>query len=150
MLTLSSIAEMRSLAGTTLGVSPWHEVTLERIRAFADATEDFEAIHLDQAAARRQGFPGVIAHGLYTLSLGPKLMMQIYQMPHFSNAVNYGYDRVRFTTPAVAGCSIRLRLDMVSADQFADRTRFLFRQTFEIDGAAKPACVAEFVSVYYD
>jgi acyl dehydratase len=150
MLILSSIAQMRSLAGTTLGLSDWHEITQERITAFAAATEDFEAIHLDRQAAVRQGFADVVAHGLYTLSLGPKLMGQIYEMPNFSNAVNYGYERVRFTSPVVVGCSIRLQLSMTSARQFDRGTRFLFRKTFEVAGAAKPACVADFVSVYYD
>lgn len=150
MLKLSSITQMRSLAGTTLGLSDWHEITQERIAAFAAATEDFEAIHLEREAAVRQGFVDVIAHGLYTLSLGPKLMGQIYEMRNFSNAVNYGYERVRFTSPVVVGGSIRLQLAITSAQQFDGGTRFLFRQTFEAAGAAKPACVADFVSVYYD
>ena len=149
MLQLNSIDELCARAGTTLGHSEWHEVTLERVAAFAAATGDFEAIHLDRDAARRQGFDDVIAHGLYTLSLGPQLMGQIYDMQNFSNAVNYGYDRVRFMSPVLVGTSVRLQLDLVSAQPFDTGARLLFRQTIEQAGTSKPACVADSVSQYY-
>jgi acyl dehydratase len=103
MLTVDTLGELCSLPGTTFGYSDWREVREDLLAGFVTATEDFEPIHLSRDAARSQGFPGIIAPGLYILSLAPKLMKQIYEMPHYSRAVNYGYERVRFTSRYPSG-----------------------------------------------
>ncbi len=71
MLTITGPDELKAKIGEELGVSDWHEVTQERINAFAESTEDFQWIHVEPERAKDTPFGGTIAHGLYTLSLGP-------------------------------------------------------------------------------
>jgi acyl dehydratase len=150
MLKLTGIAEMRALVGHDLGVSAWHEVTQARIDAFASATDDFEPIHVDPERAKRTPFGRTIAHGLYTLSLGPKFLYELYSMSGHSLALNYGFERVRFVSPVPVGSRVRMAAKVVEAEAITGGTRFTIRQTFEIEGADKPACVADAVVAYFD
>ncbi|KAA9164504.1 MaoC family dehydratase [Amycolatopsis acidicola] len=150
MRTLHSIAELRALTGSELGVSAWHEVTQQRVDAFAAATDDFEDIHVDPARGAAAGFGGTIAHGLYTLSLGPKFLYEIYTLNGHSLGLNYGFDRVRFLTPVRTGARVRMKAELAEAREITGGTRFTLRQTFEIENEDKPACVAESVLAYFD
>ncbi|MEU0463563.1 MULTISPECIES: MaoC family dehydratase [Amycolatopsis] len=150
MRTLNSIGELRALVGTELGTSAWHEVTQARIDAFAAATDDFEDIHVDPERGAAAGFGGTIAHGLYTLSLGPKFLYEIYTMRGHSLGLNYGFDRVRFLTPVRVGARVRMVARLSEAREISGGTRFTLTQTFEIEGSDKPACVAESVLAYFD
>ena len=80
MLTISGIEDLRSRAGEELGVSAWHEVTQAHIDAFAAATDDYERIHVDPERAKETPWGVTIAHGLYTLSLGPKFLYEMFAM----------------------------------------------------------------------
>lgn len=42
-------------------------VTAEAVKAYADAGGDQNPLHQDEAAARAAGFPGIIAHGMFTM-----------------------------------------------------------------------------------
>jgi acyl dehydratase len=150
MVTFESIAAMRECVGEELGTSAWHEVTQERIDAFATATEDFEDIHVDPERGRQRGLGGTVAHGLYTLSLGPKFLYELYSMRGYSLALNYGYDRVRWLTPVPANGRIRMTATLTGAKDIPGGTRFTLTQTFELEGVDKPACVAESVVAYFD
>ncbi|MGH3492679.1 MAG: MaoC family dehydratase [Sciscionella sp.] len=150
MRTLNSVDELRSLTGQTLGTSSWHEVTQERIQAFADATEDWERIHVDPARAAATPFGVTIAHGLYTLSLGPKFQYEIFEMTGHSLALNYGYDKVRWLSPVKVGSRIRMSQELLSHEPLEGGSVFRTRQRFEIEGQDKPACVAESLFAYFD
>ncbi|MGI6869758.1 MULTISPECIES: MaoC family dehydratase [Amycolatopsis] len=150
MRTITGVAELRALVGTELGTSAWHEVTQARIDAFAAASDDFEDIHLDPARGAAAGFGGTIAHGLYTLSLGPKFLYEIYTMRGHSLGLNYGFERVRFLSPVPAGSRVRMVAHLTGATEITGGTRFTLTQTFEIEGHAKPACVAESLIAYFD
>src|SRR3954468_2094272 len=106
MLTISGPEELKGKVGEELGVSDWHEVTQERVNAFAEATEDFQWIHVDEERAKDTPFGGTIAHGLYTLSLGPKFSYSMFSLEGFTFGINYGYDKVRFPAPVPVGSRV--------------------------------------------
>jgi acyl dehydratase len=148
--TISGLDELRALTGSELGTSSWHLVTQDRIQAFADATEDWERIHVDPARAAETAFGVPIAHGLYTLSLGPKFLYEIYTMTGHSLGLNYGFDRVRFLAPVKVGSRIRMTASLVDTEPLDGGAKFRIRQVFEIEGEDRPACVAESVVAYFD
>ena len=150
VLTLHGIDELRARTGTELGVSAWHSVTQERVTAFADATDDHTRIHVDPEYARGTRLGGTIAHGLYTLSLGPKFLHEIYSLAGVSLGLNYGYDRIRLIAPVPTGSQLRMRATLASATPIEGGTRFAISEVFEIEGADKPACVADAIVAYFD
>jgi acyl dehydratase len=143
MLTITGIDELKAKIGEELGVSDWHEVTQEEIDAFADATGDHQWIHVDPERAAQTPFGGTIAHGLLTLSLGPRFTYQAYSLEGFAFGLNYGYDRVRFPAPLPVNSKVRMRAVLTSVDEVAGGIQMKVTQTFEIEGGQKPVCVAE-------
>lgn len=149
MLTIDGADDLKARVGEELGVSDWYHVTQERISAFADATEDFQWIHLDPERAKETPFGGTIAHGLFTLSLGPKFSYEIFTMEGFAFGVNYGYGKVRFPAPVPVGSKLRMRATLQSVDDVPGGVQFTVVQTFEIEGGTKPVCVAESLARAY-
>ena len=149
MLTISGPEELKAKVGEELGVSDWHEVTQERVNAFAEATEDFQWIHVEPERAKDTPFGGTIAHGLYTLSLGPKFSYSLFTLDGFAFGLNYGYDKVRFPAPVPVGSRVRMRATLAKVDEVPGGLQFTITQTFEIEGSEKPACVAESLSRVY-
>jgi acyl dehydratase len=140
--TIRGIAELRAEVGQELGISPWYEMSQERITAFAEATGDKYWIHVDPARAAKSPMGATIAHGLFTLSLGPVLMDTIVQFEGFEGKLNYGYDRVRFPGPVPVGSRLRLRMRMVDLVEEPGSVRVTLLQTFERETEAKPVCIA--------
>ena len=143
MLTITGIDELKAKVGEELGVSDWHEVTQDDINAFADATGDHQWIHVDAERAAQTPFGGTIAHGLYTLSLGPLMTYEAYSLEGFAFGLNYGYDRVRFPAPLPVDSKVRMRATLTSVDEVPGGIQMKVTQTFEIEGGEKPVCVAE-------
>lgn len=150
MLTLTSVDDLRALAGQILGTTAWHDVTQERINAFADATQDWEPLHVDPERAATTPWGVTIAHGLYTLSLGPKFQYELFEMNGHSLALNYGYDKVRWLTPVKVGSRMRMTGELLAVEPIDGGSKFRMKQTFEIEGEQKPACVAESLFAYFD
>ncbi|WP_028652705.1 MaoC family dehydratase [Nocardioides halotolerans] len=150
MQTFNSLDEMRAFVGNELGAGEWHQVTQERINAFADATDDHEQIHVNPQRAIEAGLGGTIAHGMYTLSLGPKFIYQLYSVAGFSLSLNYGYEKVRFLSPVKVDSFVRMRATLSGARPIEGGTVFAFDQTFEVKDQEKPACVAQAVVAYFD
>jgi acyl dehydratase len=145
MIAPRTIDELRQHVGEDVGASAWQPVTQAHVDRFADATGDRQWIHTDVVRARRTPAGGTIAHGFYTLSLAPKLLAELVTFEHFGFALNYGLNRVRFTSPLPVGDHVRMRarLDAVEARPGgADLTATL---TFERAGGDRPVCVAEFL-----
>jgi acyl dehydratase len=143
---LEGIEGIRRRVGTELGATGWHPVTQGDIDAFADCTGDHQWIHVDADRARESPFGTTIAHGLYTLSLGPRLNDELFEITGFDYGLNYGFERVRFPAPAPVGCRLRMRADLVEAEPVPGGIQIVVRQTFEREGEAKPVCVADAVS----
>jgi acyl dehydratase len=149
MTTVTGLDGIRALAGQDLGTGEWMEITQERVDAFADATEDHQWIHVDVERARNGPFGGTIAHGFLTLSLVPSLSRGTTRIEGIRMAINYGLNRVRFPAPVRVGSRIRARVKNLSIVDVEGGVQVVNEVTVEIEGQAKPACVAEQVSRYY-
>ncbi|MBS1847605.1 MAG: MaoC family dehydratase [Actinobacteria bacterium] len=153
MLTMTTIIngidELKSAVGTHLGHSDWLEVTQDRVNQFADATGDHQWIHVDVERAKAESpFGGPIAHGYLTLSLAPSLVPQVVQIKGFSSAVNYGANKVRFPSPVPVGSNLRVGAELDEVTDVNGGVQIQMTLTFEVEGAAKPACVAEVIYRY--
>lgn len=149
MLTINGIDELRDKVGQELGVSDWVEVTQEAIDAFADVTDDHQWIHVDPERAKDTPFGGTIAHGLYTLSLGPGLGYGLFTIENVAFALNYGFEKVRFPAPLPVGSKVRMRATLAEVADVAGGVQIRVTQTFEREGGDKPVCVAESLARVY-
>ncbi len=146
-----SIEHAQDYVGKNLGSSPWLEITQERVNQFAEATGDFQFIHLDpERAAKESPFGGTIAHGFLTLSLLSMLSAQspTIKIAGCSVLINYGLDKVRFVHPVAVGSRIRAHFTLVSAVE-KSRGAYLVKHkiTVEIEGKDKPAMIAEWLGM---
>jgi acyl dehydratase len=149
MLTLTGIDELKAQVGQELGVSEWVEVSQETIDAFADVTGDHQWIHVDPERAKETPFGGTIAHGLFTLGLGPRFTYEIFTLGGFAFALNYGYGKVRFPAPLKVGARVRMRATLSAVEDVAGGVQITVTQTFEVEGGEKPVCVAESLTRAY-
>ena len=149
MLTINGIDDLKGRVGQELGVSDWHEVTQADIDAFAEATDDHQFIHVDPERAKETPFGSTIAHGLYTLSLGPKFSYELFSVDNVAFGINYGYEKIRFPAPVPVDSKLRMRAELLSVDDIPGGVQFKVKQTYEIEGAEKPACVAEALARVY-
>ena len=145
MLTITSPEELSAWEGKELGVTEWMTISQERIDQFAEATGDFQWIHVDaDRAAKESPFGGTIAHGDLTLSLIPMFKDQIYTIEGAKAGINYGLNGCRFLAPVPAGARVRGRFIMKSVQQKGEGRYLLCNEiTIELEGSDKPACVAE-------
>ncbi len=150
MLEVETPADMDALVGQPLGTSDWLEVTQAMIDKFADATGDHQWIHVDVARAKAE-MPGgsTIAHGYLTLSLLPALVAKVYRITRRSHGLNYGSNKVRFTSPVPAGSRVRVQLRLKASEPVTGGRRLVTEATVEIEGAERPALVAETITVAY-
>ena len=147
---INGIEELKSKVGEHLGYSDWLEVTQERVNLFADATGDHQWIHVDVERAKAESpFGGPIAHGYLTLSLAPALVPQVVQVHGFSMAVNYGAGKVRFPSPVPVGSKLRAGVELIGVEDVKGGVQVEMKLTFEVEGAAKPSCVAEALYRYF-
>jgi acyl dehydratase len=143
---ITGVDEVKELVGEHLGYSDWFEVTQERVNLFAEATGDHQWIHVDVERAKKESpFGGPIAHGYLTLSLGPVLYPQVVTFKGFSLGVNYGANKIRFMSPVPVGANLRLGVKLLNVDDIAGGIQSTMEFTFEVEGTAKPACVAEII-----
>ena len=145
-----TIDELGTRLGAELGVSEWHVVTQADIDAFADVTRDHQFIHVDPARARAEtSFGGSIAHGFLTLSLLSAFGQEA--LPKIANrrmGVNYGFERVRFLSPVRSGARVRGRFSLVRLERRrANEVLLGYEVTVEIEGGAKPALVATWLTL---
>lgn len=130
--------------------SDWVTLDSARVQAFADATEDWQFIHLDPERASKTAFGGTVAHGFLTLSM---LSMMSYQVmdgiPGVLSSVNYGFDRIRFVSPVRVGLRVRGRFAVASVDEGDGWLDVHWDVEVEIEGAARPALVANWITRLY-
>jgi acyl dehydratase len=143
-----SLAEFTNAAGEEIGASEWHEITQERINAFADATGDHQWIHIDPDRAAAGPFGHTIAHGFLTLSMLSVLSGEIYRIEGLAMAVNYGLDRVRFPAPVPVGARIRATSVLRETKETSLGVLAYSRVTVHAEGHEKAVCVADTVTLY--
>jgi acyl dehydratase len=145
----SSPAELAAAVGTRIGTGDWVTVDQKRIDLFAEATGDHQWIHVDPERAAEGPFGGTIAHGYLTLSLIPVLVQDVYRTEGVRMGVNYGLNKVRFPAPVRSGSRVRASVTVLSAEEVSGGLQVTTQITVEIEGGAKPACVAETVVRLY-
>jgi acyl dehydratase len=148
-VVFGSVEDLKGFVGKSLGQSGWTRVSQEVIQKFADATEDFQWIHVDTEKAKAL-IPGGknLAHGYLTLSLAPKLMYEILPLEGVQMALNYGVNKVRFPSAVYSGDEVRLSAILSNVEENPDGSAKLFIQgTIESNNSDKPVCVAEMISL---
>ncbi|MFG0634173.1 MAG: MaoC family dehydratase [Gammaproteobacteria bacterium] len=145
------VAELSQYVGKELGRSEWLKIDQQRINLFAEATGDFQFIHVDPEKASKTPFGSTIAHGFLTLSLIPKLMEDILVLPEgLKMVVNYGLDSVRFIQPVKVDSQVRLKVELTDATEKKPGQWLLkATATLEIEGEEKPAYIAEPLSLCF-
>ena len=148
--TAIKLRDLESKVGQEVGISPWVEMTQDRIDTFAKATEDFQWIHVDTKRARDSPFGGTIAHGFLTLSMLPKLSESTFEFSDRKMGVNYGLNKVRFTAPVLAGAKIRGRFVLARYEKIeGNGVQTTWSVTIEREGGDKPVCIAESIGRHY-
>ena|SRR5699024_1034752 len=145
-----TLEQLQTLKGKPLGTSAWHELDQQRINAFADATEDWQFIHVDpDRALTETPFGGTIAHGQLTLSLLPAMTAEaVPPLADQTLFINYGFDKVRFLSPVPSGARVRGHFTLADVTP-KPGNRVLLRYTIEveIEHHDKPALVAEWLGL---
>ncbi len=145
MRVFAGLDEFAAAKGEHLGYSDWHTITQDEIDQFAEATHDFQWIHVDPERAAQTPFGGTIAHGFLTLSLVPMLGYQIYRVESVAMGINYGCNKVRFPSPVPVNSRVRAGALLTEVADVPGGKQAVIQYTVEIEGVAKPACVAETV-----
>ncbi|MEL7185462.1 MAG: MaoC family dehydratase [Pseudomonadota bacterium] len=150
MKSINSIDDAKALEGKEIGVSDWVVIDQHRIDQFAEATGDYQWIHVDTERAARE-MPGgkTIAHGYLTLSLIPALTVDFIEVDNLERAINFGLNKVRFLNPVDAGSKLRARATVLQARQRAGALLLTTEVKIEIEGHRKPACIAETLGMFF-
>jgi len=144
-LTITGIDELRELIGKPIGPSDWIEVTQSDIDKFAEVSRDDQWIHVDVERAERESpFGTTVAHGNLTLSLIDGFRRQLIRQEGVTLGINYGWNKVRFPAPVLAGAKVRATAEVQFVDELGDGWwHVVTKFTLESDGGEKPVCVAE-------
>jgi acyl dehydratase len=144
MKIFETLADLAACVGQEIAVSDWVTITQEQVNQFAQATGDHQWIHVDVDKARAGPFGAPIAHGFLTLSLLPVFLESSFDIRQPGMGVNYGLNRVRFTTPVPVGSRVRGRLTLLAAEPIEHGgLHMTWSVVVEREGAEKPVCVAE-------
>lgn len=145
--TFASLDDIRAVIGQEIGPGSPVVIDQERINAFADATGDHQWIHIDTERAAAGPFGSTIAHGFLTLSLIPMFAQDLYQIDFGSSRVNYGCNKVRFPSPVPVGSTLRASATFTDLSEGAGSHVLTTKFVISVEGAAKPSCVAETLTV---
>ena len=145
-----SVGDLSGRVGEEIGVSPWFEVTQERIDLFAKAIDDPQWIHIDPERAKAGPFGTTIAHGFLTLSLLSHLIENTLSFEARRMGINYGLNKVRFTAPLPSGSRIRARFVLANYELIAGNgVQNTWNVSIEREGGDKPVLVAEWLTRSY-
>jgi acyl dehydratase len=147
MRTFADVDELKAARGELLGESDWVTVSQEMIDRFAEATGDFQWIHVDRERAKASPFGTTIAHGFLTLSLIPRLVDSVHSVGKVAARLNYGCNKVRFTQAVPSGSRIRARVRLADVEDTPRGVRMTWEATVELEGSPRPACIAELLAV---
>lgn len=150
MKTFQTLQDLAACVGQEVAVSDWITVTQAQVNQFAEATGDHQWIHVDVEKAKAGPFGAPIAHGFLTLSLLPRIFESTIVVVELRMGVNYGLNRVRFISPVPVGSRVRGRMKLLSSEPIENNgVQMVWETTIELEGAKKPACIAETVVRQY-
>ena len=149
-LVIKSVDDAKALEGEEIGLSDWAVVDQNRIDQFAEATADYQWIHVDTERAAREMPDGkTIAHGYLTLALIPALTANFIEVENLARVFNFGANKVRFYTPVPVGAKVRARATILQARRRGGALLLSSEVRIEVEGERKPACVAEILGMYF-
>jgi acyl dehydratase len=149
-LTINSLAELTAYEGREMGVSEYHTITQEQINKFAEATLDYQWIHLDEERAKNETpFGATIAHGYLTVSLLPYLWSQITTINNLKMQVNYEIESLRFNQAVTVNSNVRLRAKLLTVKNLRGIAKTQIEVTLEIENNAKPAYTGIITFLYH-
>jgi acyl dehydratase len=149
-ITISSLAELEAYQGKELGVSDYHTITQEQISKFAEATLDYQWIHLDAERANTETpFGATIAHGYLTVSLLPYLWSQIASIGNVKMQVNYEIESLRFNQAVTVNSRVRLRAKLLTVKNLRGIAKTQIEVTLEIENSKKPAYTGTITFLYH-
>jgi acyl dehydratase len=150
MRVFETLQDLAACVGQEIAVSDWIAVTQEQVNQFAEATGDPQWIHVDVERAKSGPFGGTIAHGFLTLSMLPKFFESSFEIRQTRMGINYGLNRVRFTSVVPVGSRLRARMTLKAAEWIEQGgLQMTWSVTVEREGHDKPVCVAESLSRRY-
>jgi len=145
MTTTMTLAELEQASERDLGTSPWHIIDQDRINLFADATDDHQWIHVDPERAAKGPFGATVAHGYLTMALLPLMLSEIMSLSDSQMGINYGTEKIRFTSPVPVNSRVRVHARLRGAERRGSNVVYRVGAEVEIEGKDKPALVGEFV-----
>src|SRR6266516_5198194 len=145
MTTKLSKDELRSAGDLDLGIGEWHTVEQKHIELFAEATGDHQWIHVDPDAAANGPFGTTVAHGYLTLSMLPMLLSEVVSVSDAAMGLNYGTEKIRFTSPVPSGSRVRLHAKLLRTERRGPSVIWYVGIQIEVEGKEKPALVGEVV-----
>ena len=150
MKTFETLQDVAACVGQQVAVTPWLQITQEQVNQFAQATGDHQWIHIDVERAKAGPFGAPIAHGFLTLSLIPQFFQTGISITESRMGVNYGLNKVRFTSPVPVGSRLRAHIKLLSATPIDNHgMQFTWDVSIEREGTDKPVCIAESLSRAY-
>ena len=150
MKTFNTLQDVQASIGQAGVVSEWLTVTQDQVNQFAEATGDHQWIHIDAERAKEGPFGTTIAHGFLTLSLLPRFFATAYKVENVRMGVNYGLNKVRFTSPVPVGSRLRAHMTLQSCEPIdGNGMQLTWQVTVEREGSEKPVCVAESLTRLY-
>ena len=146
-----NLEEMSKSIGQELGISNWVEISQEKINLFAKITEDEQWIHIDvEKSAKESPYKTTIAHGFMVLSLASRFSYDTVSIASVKMGVNYGVDRVRFTSATPSGGLVRGRVSLLEFESKPGGAKYKLGIKVELKGQEKPVCVAETLAMGYE
>ena len=147
---INSPTDFKNIIGEFLGSTDWKLITQKEINSFAEATEDYQWIHVNKDKVITDSpFKKTIAHGYYSLSLIPKLSSEIWECKNLKLILNYGTEKIRFISPVICNSFIRASIMVLDAKDYKGGILLTSKVTIEIKNNEKPALIAETLSLLY-
>lgn len=149
-LVFASPKQAVAAVGTKLGETGWLTIDQARIDKFAEATGDFQWIHVDAEKAKAGPFGRTVAHGYLTFSLINMFLPDLFRAEGMKHGINYGADRIRFPAAVPVGSRVRATGELLKAQEMdGNAVQTVVRISIELEGSAKPGCVADIIGRYY-
>lgn len=151
MAEFVSLERFKQMVGQENGITEWVTIDQDRINKFADVTEDWQWIHVDEEKAKDGPFGKTIGHGFLTLSLLSAFSYQAKYTPEGCKmSINYGLNKVRFLSPVPVGSRVRSRMVISALEEKGPNAMLMtITHTVEIEGQDKPACIADALGLMY-
>ena len=147
VLTFDNIDAFRTMNGKELPDSDWMLVTQQMINDFANATLDKQWVHVDVERAKNESpFGKTIAHGFMSVALLSKFLGDLLKIESIKMGLNY----VRFMNPILVNSQVKLISNIKNIEDHKNGIKVTFSCTVKIKGEEKPACVAEFLALFFE